>query len=91
MVLQNLVDVVVYVFDTSETCGYTIEQQLKLYSTIKQIFNKPTIPVANKIDIIGRKPTERLELDEKVIEVSCETGKGIRKLKKYIKESLKYV
>ncbi|MFQ6009983.1 MAG: NOG1 family protein [Candidatus Aenigmatarchaeota archaeon] len=91
VVLELIVDMIVYVFDMSETCGYTIGQQLKLYNELKETFNKPVVPVANKADIIGRKPTEKLGVEEKVIEVSCETGKGIKELKKYIKESLKYV
>ncbi len=39
--------------DVSEQCGYSIEEQVKLFNNIKALFvNKPIILVANKIDII---------------------------------------
>jgi len=89
--IQYIVDLVIYVFDTSETCGYTIEQQLKMYGELKGSFNKTVIPVANKSDIIGRKETSELGLEERVIDVSCETGDGVEELKKFIKELTKYI
>ncbi|MEM5804841.1 MAG: GTPase [Candidatus Aenigmatarchaeota archaeon] len=89
--LQHIVDVVIYVFDMSETCGYTVEQQLRMYGEIKSSFNKAVIPVANKSDIVGRKETKELGLEERVIDVSCETGEGIEELKKFIKEMTKYI
>jgi nucleolar GTP-binding protein len=89
--IQYIVDLVIYVFDTSETCGYTIEQQLKMYGELKGSFNKTVIPVANKSDIIGRKETKELGLEERVIDVSCETGEGVEELKKFIKELTKYI
>ncbi|CAF4883632.1 unnamed protein product, partial [Rotaria magnacalcarata] len=38
--------------DISETCGYTLEEQLNLFNNIKVLFtNKPLIIALNKIDI----------------------------------------
>jgi nucleolar GTP-binding protein len=44
---------ILYIMDVSEQCGYSIEEQVKLFNNIKALFvNKPIILVANKIDII---------------------------------------
>lgn len=43
---------ILYVMDVSEQCGYSIEEQVRLFNNIKALFvNKPLILVANKIDI----------------------------------------
>lgn len=39
--------------DISESCGYTIQQQIKLFSDIKPLFaNKPHLLVLTKVDIM---------------------------------------
>ncbi|MEM7820124.1 MAG: GTPase, partial [Candidatus Aenigmatarchaeota archaeon] len=88
-VLKVLADLIIYVFDPSETCGYSLEQQLRLYKEIKQTFKRPIIAVANKSDIIGAKPVEEIKVS--TISVSCETGAGIEALKKVIKAQLKSI
>lgn len=51
--LAHLRSVVIYMIDLSEQCGYTIEKQLELYSSIKPLFSKkPVFIVNNKIDVI---------------------------------------
>jgi len=50
--LAHLDACVVYFLDISELCGYSIADQLKLFSSIKPLFkNKPLVLVLNKIDI----------------------------------------
>ena len=50
--------------DISEQCGYSIEEQFRLFNNIKALFtNKPLILVANKVDI---KRIEDLSDDKKV-------------------------
>jgi len=50
--LAHLRAAILYVMDLSETCGYTLEEQLNLFNSIKVLFtNKPLIIVLNKIDI----------------------------------------
>lgn len=87
VVLKVLADMIIYIFDPSETCGSTIEQQLRQYDEIKQAFKKPIIPVANKIDVIGGRPVE--DIGVKVSPVSCTTGEGIEDLKKLVREKIK--
>lgn len=50
--LAHLHSTVLYFIDISETCGYTIQQQVALYHSIKPLFaNKPLLVVCNKIDL----------------------------------------
>ncbi|XP_063698494.1 nucleolar GTP-binding protein 1 [Culicoides brevitarsis] len=51
--LAHLRACVLYVMDISEQCGYRIEEQVKLFESIKPLFaNKPLLVVLNKIDIV---------------------------------------
>lgn len=49
--LAHLQASILFFMDISEQCGFTIEQQLSLFSNIRPLFtNKPLVFVANKID-----------------------------------------
>lgn len=53
--LAHLRSVIVYIVDFSEQCGYTIQQQLELFLSIKPLFaKKPVFIVNNKTDVITR-------------------------------------
>lgn len=88
-ILKSLADLVIYVFDISETCGYSLDQQIGQYKEVKQAFKKPVIAVANKTDIVGSRSPEELKID--VLPVSSETGDGVDKLKKLISEHVKNI
>ena len=83
--LKNLANVIVYVFDISETAGYTIEQQTELLKELRRLFKATIIPIANKTDIIGGHPASEVD----GLPVSCETKEGIEELKKMLKAELK--
>lgn len=52
--LAHLRSCVLYLMDLSEQCGHTLDEQVKLFQSIKPLFaNKPLIVVANKIDIVN--------------------------------------
>lgn len=72
--LAHLTCAVLYIMDISEQCGYTIEQQCRLFQGIKPLFaNKQLIIVINKVD---QQPWETLEADKKeMIEALLKTGK----------------
>lgn len=78
-VLKTISDFVIYVFDLSETCGFSLEQQKNLFEEVKKTFHKPIIAVANKVDIVGGKTSEEIGADS--VSVSCESGDGVHKLK----------
>ena len=52
--LAHLQCCVLYFLDISEQCGYTLEEQLKLFKSIRPLFtNKQVMMVANKTDVIS--------------------------------------
>lgn len=58
--LAHLRACVLYVMDISEQCGHSLDDQVKLFESIKPLFaNKPLIVVVNKVDIC-----EIADLDE---------------------------
>lgn len=55
--LAHLRAAVVYIVDLSESCGYSLAAQAELFHSIKPLFaGKPTLVVANKVDV--RRPDE---------------------------------
>ncbi len=79
--LNNLADVIVFVLDPTETCGYAIDKQKNLLRRVKEIFpDKKTIVIENKVDISRRKSP--------YLKISCINDHGIDILKMRILESL---
>jgi nucleolar GTP-binding protein len=57
--LAHLQCCVLYFFDVSEQCGWSLDQQAALFRSLRPLFvNKPLVIVANKVDIV---PWEELE------------------------------
>ena len=70
LALKHLADAFVFVIDPSETCGYTLDQQERLLSSLVGEFNTiPMIVVENKADVL-RSDSERMKL-------SALSGEGI--------------
>ena len=68
--LTHLADIIVFVFDPSETCGYSLKDQKNLLVQMKKLFKDSSfIIVENKSDI---KKTRTRNL-----KISCETKEGI--------------
>ncbi|EFN79973.1 nucleolar GTP-binding protein 1 [Harpegnathos saltator] len=73
--LAHLRAAVLYFYDLSEQCGYSLEEQVKLFESIKPLFtNKPLIIVMNKMDIIR---LEELSLEKRNILKPLENDKNI--------------
>jgi len=71
--LSNLADIIVFILDVSETCGYSLEDQKSLLSKVKKMFDAASIVIVeNKADI--------QKTDSGNISISCETGEGIDRL-----------
>jgi nucleolar GTP-binding protein len=82
LALRHLADVIVFIFDPTETCGYLMEQQEHLLETIKKEFaNVPVIEVENKSDLS--------KSGNKRIKISAETGAGVQKLIDSLAEQLR--
>ena len=75
--LNNLADIIVFVLDPSETCGYTLEKQKNLLRNLKDLFSKSIfIIVENKSDLNLKNLS--------YLKISCKTGQGIENLKEKI-------
>lgn len=71
--IRYLADIIVFVIDPSETCGYSLEQQMNLLSQLKEMFDKSFfIIVENKSDLTATK--------SEYLKVSCETENGFDEL-----------
>lgn len=90
--LAHLRACVLYVLDISEQCGHSLEEQIKLFESIKPLFtNKPLIAVVNKIDVVElndlsadrREALATLENDENipVMQMSTVTDIGVNEVK----------
>lgn len=73
--LTHLADVIVYIYDVSQSCGYSTAEQEHLLEDVKA-FNTPLIIVNNKSDL---RESEHLN-------ISTSTPKGIEDLRKRIEE-----
>lgn len=51
MALKHLANVVIFIFDPSETCGYPLVEQEKIYEDIEAAFDLPIVRVLNKSDL----------------------------------------
>ncbi len=69
LALKYLANLIVFVLDPSETCGYKMEEQLKLLEEIERDFDVPILVVENKSDIFRG--------DSENIKISAKTGEGL--------------
>lgn len=90
--LAHLKACILFFIDISESCGYTIDQQISLFNNIKPLFlNKPVLIVFSKIDLqkFLELPIEDQEKLKKVleqegmgsVEMSNKSGEGINIVK----------
>ncbi|UCH88029.1 MAG: 50S ribosome-binding GTPase [Thermoplasmata archaeon] len=84
MALEHLANLMVFVLDPSEYCGYPLEVQLGLSERLKNYFPKlAMIEVENKSDL--------KVLDSERLKISAMKGEGIDKLKELILSELKTI
>jgi nucleolar GTP-binding protein len=75
--LRHLADLIVFIFDPSETSGYPMSEQTLLLENIKKLFcDVPFIIVENKVDVKNIGSANR--------KISCITGEGIEELRQEI-------
>jgi nucleolar GTP-binding protein len=81
LALQYLADVILFLLDPSEACGYDLPTQLKLLEHVRRDFpNVPMLVAENKVDLLRSKT--------KNVKISCETGEGIPELKKLVVQNV---
>ena len=92
LALNYLANLVLFIVDASEFCGYTIDEQLNLLKEIKELFKVPIVVAINKVDLVNEKRIKEIEDKLKDIEVkaiykiSADKGIGLEELKKGIKK-----
>jgi len=94
--LAHLKACILYFIDISQSCGYTIDQQISLFNNIKPLFvNKPVLLVFSKIDLqkFDELPEEdkqklldlRQQEGVESVEMSNKSGDGINQVKTQVK------
>ncbi|XP_067004052.2 nucleolar GTP-binding protein 1 [Anabrus simplex] len=96
--LAHLRAAVLYIMDPSEQCGHTLEDQVKLFESIKPLFtNKPLLIVLNKSDVtrLEELPAQKQDLvkslsgeDVPLFEMSTLTDEGVMEVKQEACEKL---
>ncbi|MFA5102360.1 MAG: GTPase [Candidatus Thermoplasmatota archaeon] len=75
--LRHLADLIVFVFDPSETSGYPMRKQQLMLESIQKLFTDvPFLIVENKVDIKDTGSANR--------KISCTTGVGMEELREEI-------
>lgn len=80
LALKHVANLVVFIIDPTESCGYPIGDQEKLLADIKKQFAVPVIIVSNKTDLSKPYPES--------IAASAKTGKGIDAVRAAITSAL---
>ncbi len=80
LALKYLANLIVFVFDPSETCGYPIDVQERLLNELQEQFSTKIIVVDNKKDLMER--------NSKNLKISAKTGEGLDSLVKIIWENI---
>lgn len=90
--LAHIHATVLFFVDVSELCGWSVEEQLKLFNNIKPLFRgKPVLLVLNKVDLVDAEKVEvakKLVVDtlgaettEGILQASCATLEGVDAVK----------
>ncbi|KAK8051361.1 P-loop containing nucleoside triphosphate hydrolase protein [Apiospora rasikravindrae] len=90
--IAHLRSALLYFFDLSEQCGYTVHAQIELFKSLKPLFaNKLVFLVVNKIDVMRpedldpetAKEFQSLlsDADVQMLQLSCNTQEGVQEVK----------
>lgn len=78
--IRYLADLILFVLDPTETCGFPLPKQLALLEQVRAEFpGAPLLVVENKADLQARRG--------KNLRISCTTGEGLPELKQRIVEA----
>jgi len=82
LALKHLADVIVFMFDPTETCGYLMSDQEHLLEVVKKEFSGiPIVEVENKSDLVVSKSSR--------LQISAATEAGLETLVKGLTEMLR--
>jgi len=86
MALKHVKGIILYLFDISIGCYYTLEEQIRVFEEILSSFNKPVKAALNKIDAKDENRVAKVKEYlkergfEKVYEISAKKGIGLKEL-----------
>jgi nucleolar GTP-binding protein len=90
LAVKELADIIVFVFDPTEICGFPIESQLELYSEIKDKFVNLK-PAINKIDIASDASIKLVEKRLDTPSLKCSAKEGVvSEVLEFILSAFKY-
>ncbi len=90
--LEHLADLILFIFDPSQTSGFPVENQVNLYWEIKQIFqNTPILPLFNKMDLVEDEENvkyieEHINKEDEPLMVAASEGTGISEIIEKLQE-----
>ncbi len=83
--LKHIADLIIFIFDPSFSCGYSLNEQVDVYREVKEMLKKNMLVAYNKIDIADN--TSYAEFfDSEIIFCSAEKNIGIAEIKEAIKK-----
>ncbi|HMK54613.1 MAG TPA: NOG1 family protein [Methanobacteriaceae archaeon] len=90
--LENLADLILFIFDPSMTSGYALENQVNLYREVKHLFKDvPVFPVFNKTDLLEDEENvkyirEHINMREEPLMVAASEGSGVSRIIEILEE-----
>ena len=84
--LEHLADLILFIFDPSQTSGFPVENQVNLYWEIKKIFKNTTVQsLFNKMDLVEDEENvkyieEHINKGDEPLMVSASEGSGISRI-----------
>ncbi|NOQ55288.1 MAG: GTP-binding protein [Nanohaloarchaea archaeon] len=86
LALQYLSDMILFVFDASETCGYTMVEQMSLYKEMKREFDVPFAVCFNKCDLVSGDELDKYynKVGTNRYQVSALKNEGFSKLRDFL-------
>ncbi len=87
--LEHLGNIIIFIFDPSETSGFYMENQYLLYSEIKKVFETPMICLFNKTDLLEDKSIIEEysnKIDDPIFETSINDLSKIKPIKELIEK-----
>jgi nucleolar GTP-binding protein len=82
--LKHLANVILFILDPSETCGYHLEGQLRLLEAVRTLFpGVPILVVENKVDVLNS-GSDRLKM-------SALNGEGVSEVMDALLTSIKHL
>ncbi|ADG13226.1 small GTP-binding protein [Methanocaldococcus infernus ME] len=90
LALNYLANLILFIIDASEYCGFPIESQIKLLDEIRELFKIPIFVAINKVDLADEEAVKKVEEELRkrsldYIKISADKELNLEELKKEIK------